>query len=141
MDHGGVLADFLVCKIGVAFVAFALLGAVLSMHSSFGRVAEEEELKQVVDTLADAIVVIDGLPGESEVRRELPIIAQQFEVTVEGERSGEVQLIKISVTAGGQATRVLMLATKVNDGEFTLLRKNPSSIHLRKISEIQLELM
>lgn len=141
MDDRGMLTSFLVCKIGVALAALAFLGIILSVHASIGRLAEREELAQLADAIAGAIKEIDSLPDEAEMQRDLPAIPQQFEVVVTGERSGGIQVIRVSIIADGEVERVLMLANQVNEGEFTLTVKNPSIIHLTKAGTILLELI
>jgi hypothetical protein len=136
-----MLTSFLVCKIGVALAALAFLGIILSVHASIGRLAEREELAQLADAIAGAIKEIDSLPDEAEMQRDLPAIPQQFEVVVTGERSGGIQVIRVSIIADGEVERVLMLANQVNEGEFTLTVKNPSIIHLTKAGTILLELI
>jgi len=141
VDDRGMLTSFLVCKIGVALAALAFLGIILSVHASIGRLAEREELAQLADAIAGAIKEIDSLPDEAEMQRDLPAIPQQFEVVVTGERSGGIQVIRVSIIADGEVERVLMLANQVNEGEFTLTVKNPSIIHLTKAGTILLELI
>jgi hypothetical protein len=140
VDQRGVLADFLVCKIGVAIAALALLGAALAMSSSFEHTAEREDLAMLADVIVSAIQTVERLPGEVELRKELPTRAQG-EVTIIGERSGEAQVIRIIVGAQKQVERTLILTSTVNGGDFTLSRESPSTIHLSKRSEIQLELI
>ena len=140
MDRRGVLSDFLVCKIGVALAVLALLGAVLGMSSSFKRTAEKEDLTTLADTIAGAIRTSESLPGEVELRRELPVTTQT-EVTIIGERSGEEQVIRIIVKSQARVEHTLILATRVNGGEFTLSHESPSAIRLSKMGEIQLELI
>ncbi|MDI6643262.1 MAG: hypothetical protein QMD95_04335 [Candidatus Hodarchaeaceae archaeon] len=141
MNDRGLLASFLICKIGVALAALAFLGVALSMHSSLGRLAEREELSQVADAIAGAINAADALPGETEMLRKLPSVAQQFEVVMTGERNGGVQVVSVRVIAETEVERVLMLSSKVNGGEFTLTAKNPREIRLVKAGAIQLELV
>lgn len=45
------------------------------------------------------------------------------------------------VIADGEVERVLALTNQVNEGEFTLTMKNPSTIHLTKAGVIQLRLI
>lgn len=141
MNDRGVLASFLVCKIGVALAALAFLGVALSMYASIGRLAEREDLTQLADAIAGAVEATDSLPGEAEMRRSLPAVPKQFEVVVTGERGSEVQVIRVHVIAEEKVERVLMLTNQVNGGEFTLTVKNPRGIHLRKADAIQLELI
>ncbi len=141
MNDQGLLASFLLCKIGVALAALAFLGVALSMHASLGRLAEREDLTQLADAIAGAIEAADSLPGEAEMWRGLPAVPQQFEVVVTGERGSGVQVVRVHVIAEDEVERVLMLTNQVNGGEFTLTMKNPREIHLRKADAIQLELV
>ena len=141
MNERGLLTSFFVCKIGVALAAFALIGAIFSMRAGLGRLSEREDLTQLADTIAGAVETMDSLPGEAEIQRDLPVIPQQFEVVVVGERGSEVQIIHVYVIAEGEVERVLMLTNQVNGGEFTLAMKNPSVVHLTKVDTIQLELI
>lgn len=139
MDKRG-MADFLVCKIGVALAVLALLGAVLTMSSSFKRTAEREDLAMLADTIAGAIRMVERLPGEAWLRKELPTPAQG-EVTVIGERSGGAQVLRITVGSEERVERTLILTTEVNGGHFTLSHRSPSAIHLSKAGGIMLELI
>ncbi len=141
MDDRGLLTSFLICKIGVALAALAFLGIILSMQAGVGRLAEREDLTQVADAIAGAIKAIDSLPGEAEMRRDLPAISQQFEVVVTGGRDNGAQVLRVHVIADGEVERVLALTNQVNEGEFTLTMKNPSTIHLTKAGAIQLGLI
>lgn len=141
MDDSGLLTSFLVCKIGVALAALAFLGIILSMQASVGRLAEREDLTQVADAIAGAIKAIDSLPDEAEIQRNLPAISQQFEVVMTGKRSSGMQVLRVHVIADGEVERVLALTNQVNEGEFTLTMKNPSTIHLTKAGVIQLRLI
>ena len=141
MNDRGLLADFLACKIGLALAALTILGVVLSMYASFGRLGEREGLKQVADAITGAIETADALPGEAEVRRGLPASTQQLEVLVAGERNGGTQIIRIRIIAEAEVERVLMLSSEVNGGEFVLRVKNPQEIRLRKAGAIRLELV
>jgi hypothetical protein len=141
VDDRGLLTSFLICKIGVALAALAFLGIILSMQAGVGRLTEREDLAQVADAIGGAIKAIDSLPGEAEMRRDLPAISQQFEMIVTGERDNGVQVLRVHVIADGEVERVLALTNQVNEGEFTLAMKNPSIIHLKKAGAIQLELV
>ncbi len=141
MDQRGLLADFLVCKIGVALAALALLGAVLTMSSGFERTAEREDLAMLADTIAGAIRTAESMPGEVELRRALPTLARQTEVVIIGEFSEGVQVIRIVVGSGERVERTLMLRHEVNGGEFSLSHESPSAIRLSKAGEIRLELI
>ena len=140
MNQWGIMADFLVCKIGVALAALALLGAALGMSSSFERTAEREDLAMIADTIAGAIQTTERLLGDIRLKRELPI-RTQAEVTIIGNHSGGVQAVHIIVWTRERVERTLMLTTKVNGGDFTLSRESPSAIRLSKTIEIQLELI
>lgn len=139
MDQRGLLANFLVCKIGVALAVLALLGAALGMSSSFKRTAEREDLAMLADTIAGAIQTAESLPGEVGLRKELP--TTQAEVTITGEFSGGIQVVRIIVGSQERVKRILILAARINGGEFTLSHENPSAMRLSKAGEIQLELI
>ena len=141
INQRGLLADFLVCKIGIALAALALLGAVLTMSSGFKRTAEREDLAMLADTIAGAIRTAESMPGEVELRRELPTIAHQTEVTIIGELDQEIQVIHIIVESQERVERTLMLDHEVNGGEFSMNQESPSEIHLSKTGEIRLELI
>lgn len=141
MNERGLLASFLVCKVGVALAALAFIGAALSMYASIERLAEREDLAQLADVIASAIETADSMPGEAELQRDLPMTTQQFEVIVVGERGSGLQVIRIRVIAEDEVERVLILANQVNGGEFTFTNKNPREIHIRKTDTIQLELV
>ncbi len=141
MDQSGLLADFLVCKIGVALAALALLGAVLTMSSGFMRTAEREDLAMLADTIAGAIRTAERMPGEFELRRVLPVLAQQTEVMIIGEFSEGIQVIRIVVGPGERVERNLILDHEVNGGEFSLSHESPSVIRLSKAGGIRLELI
>lgn len=140
MDQSGLLADFLLCKIGVALAALALLGAAFGMSSSLKRTAEREDLATLADTIEGTIRMVERLPGEVELRKELPQITRA-EVMIVGERSGEAQVVRIIVGSEGQIERTLILTTEVNGGRFMLSHESPGAIRLSKANEIQLELI
>ncbi|MFQ6129622.1 MAG: hypothetical protein ACE5OT_02285 [Candidatus Hadarchaeaceae archaeon] len=141
MDQHGLLADFLVCKIGVAFAALTLLGAVLTMSSGFKRTAEREDLAILADTIAGAIRTVERMPGEVELRKALPALAHQSEVVITGEFSEGTQIIHIVIDSGELVERTLMLNHEVNGGEFSLSLESPTVIRLSKAGEIRLELI
>ena len=141
MNQDGLLTDFLVCKIGVALAALALLGAVLTMSSGFRRTAEREDLAMLADTIAGAIRTAERMPGEVELRRVLPVLSQQTEVVIIGEFSKGMQIIHIAVDSGERVERTLMLDHEVNGGEFSLSHESPSVIRLSKVGGIRLELI
>jgi hypothetical protein len=141
MDRRGELANFLVCKVGIALAAAVLLGAAFSMSSSSKYHAEREELTTVADTIADAIRTAESLPCKVELLRELPVLPQRMEVKIIGTRGGEVQVIHITVEADGQVERILLLEDEVNGGEFTLSRENPNAIRVEKGDKVWLELV
>lgn len=141
MDQDGLLADFLVCKIGAALAALALLSAVLTMSSGFMHTAEREDLAMLADTIAGAIRTAERMPGEFELRRVLPVLAQQTEVVIIGEFSDGIQVIRIVVGLGERVERTLMLVHEVNGGEFSLSHESPSVIRLSKAGGIRLELI
>jgi hypothetical protein len=141
VEERGLLTGFFVCKVGVALAVFAFLGAALAMGTSVGRLSEREDLTQLADTIAGAMRAADSLPGEVEIRRELPALPQQFDVTVAGETAGNLQIVHIRVFAEEEVKRVLILTNNVNGGKFTLAAKNPRAVHLTKTDKIQLELI
>lgn len=141
MNDRGLVAGFLICKIGVALAVLAFIGIALSMHSRLGRFSEQEGLNQVADALASAIDAADALPGEAEMLRKLPTIAQEFEVVMAGKRSGDAQMVSVRLIAAAEVERVLKLSSEVNGGEFTLTMKNPREIRFVKSDTIQLELV
>lgn len=139
MDDRG-LAGFILCKIGVALAATALIGAVFSMYAGFGRVSGREELERVADTIESAINTLDSLPGEVEMRRNLPELTRQFEVMMTGQRIDEGQIVRVRVIAETEVERLLVLSSEVNGGEFALAVKNPGEIRLTKSSSVLMEL-
>jgi len=141
INERGLLVDFLVCKVGVALVALALLGAVLTMSLGFKRTAEREDLAMLAETIAGAIRAAESIPGEVELRRELPTLAHQTEVTIIGELNRGIQLIRIIVESQERVERILMLGHEVNGGEFSISRESPSTIHLSKTGRVRLELI
>ena len=141
MNQRGLLADFLMCKIGVALAALALLGAVLTMSSGFKRVTEREDLAMLADTIAGAIRTVESMPGEVELRKALPALTQQSEVVITGEFSEGIQIIRIVVDSGERVERTLMLNHEVNGGEFSLGLESPTVIRLSKAGEGRLELI
>jgi len=140
MDGRGLFMDFLVCKVGMALAAIALVGAALAMSSSFGRTVERDELKVVADTIAQAIRAIDGMPGEVRIARELPSVRRQFSVDIVGTHDG-MQVVRVIVDGQSRVERVVMLRNKLNGGEFGLSRDCPTSVRLTKVDEIRLELV
>lgn len=140
MNQSG-LSSFLVCKVGVAFAVVSLMGAALVTSLSAKRTAEQEDLGIVADTVMGAIQITDGLPGEVELERKLPIIGQQFEIKIIGERQGSWQTVRVLITAQTQVERTIMLTNEVNGGEFELSRSNPVLLRVRKLDGIQLELV
>lgn len=140
LGQGGALDGFLVGKLGVALAALVLLGAALGMSSSFRRAEEMGEFAMVAEAIADAIQEAERLPGEVKMRKELPAIPHA-KVTILGERDGGLQVIRVTVESNDRVERILVLATRVNDGKFTLSRENPSTILLHKSNEILLELI
>lgn len=136
-----MLADFLVCKIGVALAALALLGAVLTMSLGFKCTAERKDLAMLADTISGAIRAIDSMPGEIEMRRALPTIAHQTKVTIIGELNQGIQVIRILVESQERVERTLMLGQKINGGEFSISHESPSTIHLIKTGWVQVELI
>ena len=141
MNQRGLLADFFVCKIGVALVALALLGAALTMSLGFKHTAEREDLAMLADTIAGAIRAADSMPGEVELRRTLPTIAHQTEVTIIGELNQEIQVIRIIVESQERTERTLMLGHEVNGGEFSISHESPRTIHVSKTGFVRLELI
>ena len=140
MNQRGVLTDFFLCKIGVALAALALLGTAFGMSSSLKRTAERGGLTMLADTIEGTIRMVERLPGEVELRKKLPTTGWA-EVTIVGERSGETQMVHITVGSEGQIERTLILTTEVNGGRFMLSRESPGAIHLSKAGKIQLELV
>jgi len=141
INERGLLVDFLVCKVGVALVALALLGAVLTMSLGFKRTAEREDLAMLADTIAGAIRTAESMPGKVELRRALPTIAHQTEVTIIGELNQGIQVIRIIVESQERVERALMLGHEVNGGEFSISHESPSTIHLSKTGWVRLELI
>ena len=140
MDGRGMFTDFLVCKVGIALAAMALIGAALVMSSSFERTTEQNELTAVADTIAQAIRAIDGMPGEIQIARELPSVGLQFGVDIVGTYDN-IQVVRVIVDGRSRVERVVMLRNKLNGGEFGLSRDNPTFVRLTKVDEIRLELV
>jgi hypothetical protein len=140
LKEKGTLAAFFSCKIGVALVAFALIGMAFAAHSNSRLFAERQEIEDVAAQIADAIETLDGISGEAELRRELRSSAGQLEVHLKGEQRGEIQLVRIRVVSKFQAERLLVLRTPVNGGNFDLSVSSPSEVAARKCGEIWVEL-
>jgi hypothetical protein len=138
MNQRGTI-DFLICKVGVALVVVLLVAAVLGMAGSFSRVATRNELGVIADQIRHTLRIIDGMPGEVQLERELPSVEQMFGITIVGTLSDGTQIIRIAV--GGRIERVIMLTNKVNNGEFELSRHSPTAIRLTKTDQIYLELI
>lgn len=141
INERGVLADFFACKIGVALVALALFGAVLTMSLGFKRTAEREDLATLADTIVGTIRTAESMPGKVELRRTLPTIAHQTKVTIIGELNQGIQVIRVIVESQERVERTLMLDHEVNYGEFSISHESPSAICLSKTGEIRLELI
>ncbi len=138
MNQRGSLAGFLLCKLGVMFAVTALLGAVIMMHSSFERTARREKLEVAAQTVVDALCMIDGMPGEVQIERELPTLEQEFELAVIG-TGGDEQVIRVIADGRENVECMVMLLNRVNDGEFTLRCKNPVKVRLVKDEQIFME--
>ncbi len=141
VNDRGLLADFLVCKVGVALAAFAFIGVVLSMQTSFGHLSEREEMTQLAEVITDTISAVEFMPGETELRRQLPLASTESKVVVTGRRNGDFQVVCVHVIGDAEVERVLMLTSQVNEGEFRLSVDDPRQIHLKKSETIQLELI
>ena len=133
------MIDFFACKLGVGFVALALVGAMLVTHGSFTREAMRSELEAVVDTVALALIEVDGLRSEVKLTLELPEVGSPFELAISGTRE-EAQVIHISASGSGHAERWLLLTSEVNGGNFELRVTSPTSITILKRESIRLEL-
>jgi len=140
MEERG-LADFLACKVGMALAAFALASAIVTMSSGAQRTSERDELIGAADSIGSAIRMIDGLPGEVKLVRELPTVKQQFRVTIVGARDGGAQKIQIEAFGRDHVELLMMLKNVVNGGNFHLNRWNPTHVRLTKSNEIHLELI
>lgn len=140
MNQRGSLTGFLLCKLGVMFAVTALLGAVVIMHSSFERTARREKLEVAIRTVTDALYMIDGMPGEVQIERELPTLEQEFELVVIG-TGGEEQVIRVIADGRENVERAVMLLNRVNGGEFTLRCKNPAEVRLVKDEQIFMEVI
>jgi len=140
MDERGLFIDFLLCKVGVALAAIALVGAALAMSAGFGRTVERDELTTVADTIAQAIQAIDGMPGEVRIARELPSVGRQFEVDIVGTYD-DMQVVRVIVDGQSRAERVVMLRNKLNGGRFELGCDSPTFVRLTKVDEIHMELV
>lgn len=141
MDKSGVSADFLVCKIGVAFAAIAFIGVALSMYGSSTRFADRQDLELIVNVISRTIEEIDQFPGEVELIRELPTSTEHFEVLVMGEQKDGVQIVRVCITSTAKVERLLTITTIVNGGDFIILTENPREIIARKSNTIQVELV
>lgn len=140
MDQRGSLTGFLLCKLGVMFAVTALLGAVVIMHSSFERTTRREKLEVAIRTVTDALRMIDGIPDEVQIERELPTLEQEFELVVIG-TGGDEQVIRVIADGRENVERVAILLNWVNGGEFTLRCKNPAKVRLVKDEQIFMEVV
>jgi len=140
MDGRGLFLDFMVCKVGVALAAIALICAVLVMSSSSGRTIERGEMTAVADTITQAIRAIDGMPGEIQITSELPSVGFQFCVEIVGTYDN-TQVVQVIIDGQSHVERVFLLREKINGGTFELSRDNPTLIRLAKVDEISLELI
>jgi len=140
MDGRGLFLDFLVCKVGVALAAIALIGSVLVMSSSSGRTIERGEMTAVADTITQAIRAVDGMPGEIQITSELPSVGSQFLVEIVGTYDN-MQVVRVIIDGQSHVERVFLLREKINGGTFELSRDNPTLIRLAKVDEISLELI
>jgi hypothetical protein len=140
MDGRGLFLDFLVCKVGVALAAIALIGSVLVMLSSSGRTIERGEMTAVADTITQAIRAIDGMPGEIQITSELPSVGSQFLVEIVGTYDN-MQVVRVIIDGQSHVERVFLLREKINGGVFELSRDSPTLIRLAKVDEISLELI
>lgn len=140
MDRRGLFLDFLVCKVGVALAAIALICAVLVMSSSSGRTIEREEMTEVADTITQAVRAVDGMPGEIQIASELPSICSQFLVEIIGTYDN-IQVVRVIIDGQSHVERVFFLSEKINGGTFELSRDSPTLIRLVKADEISLELI
>lgn len=140
MDQRGSLEGFLFSKLGVAFAVIVLFGAVVMMHLSLGRAIQRERLEVIVRTVADELCMIDGMPGEVQIERELPTIGQRFDLVVIG-AVGEKQIIRVIAVGTENVERDVILLNMVNHGEFTLRCKNPVKVRLIKDKQIFMEVI
>lgn len=140
MDGRGLFLDFMVCKIGVALAAIALIGAVLVMSSSSGRTIERGEMTAVADTITQAIRVVDSMPGEIQITSELPLVGFQFLVEIDGTYDN-IQVIRLIIDGQNHVERVFFIREKINGGAFELRSDSPTLIRLTKVDEIALELI
>ncbi len=140
MEDVGASAGFLICKLGVAFVAIACFGCALSLASATTRFAEAQDLEVAAETILRAVERIESYPAGSELRRSLPAQAGNYEITITGEFENGLQLLQVEVRAGASVSRSLVMSTAVNGGDFSILRKNPSELIVQKRAEISAEL-
>jgi hypothetical protein len=140
MDVGGLFLDFLVCKVGVALAAIALICAVLVMSSSSERYIERGKLNAVADIITQTIQAIDGMPGEIQITRELPPIGSQFFVEIIGTYDN-MQVVRVTMNGQSHVDRVVLSREKINGGIFELSRDSPTLLRLVKEDGIRLELV
>ncbi|MBC7219714.1 MAG: hypothetical protein H5T49_06270 [Hadesarchaea archaeon] len=141
MEKDGSSAVFLLGKAGVAIAAIALIGFAFSMKTTTDRLNEREELELIAGTITGALEKINGLPKGTEFYRELPPIADRFEVSVKGELIDGLQVISVKINSGSKLERLLILDSIVNNGDFFLSEQNPRGILIRKSDGINLELV
>ncbi len=141
MEDRGASAGFLMGKVAVAFAAVTFIGLALSLYSGSDRSADRDDHEMIANAVAGAIEEIERLPGEAELRRELPANSSHFEVVITGELEGGLQIISIGVGSTENAERYLIIATVVNGGNFTLRMENPRELILRKLGTITVELV
>lgn len=140
MNQRGVLANFLLCKLGVAFAVVTLIGAAVVMSAGFERVTQREKLEAVAERAIDALEEIDGTHGKVWIERELPAVGQEFELKLTGTWDG-AQVVRVAAIGEENLERVTVLSTEVNGGEFVLSCKNPTVIRLTKDGQISVEVV
>ena len=140
MDQQGSLAGFLLSKLGMAFAVIVLLGSVFMMHLSFERATQREKLEVIARTVADELCMIDGMPGEAQIERELPVLEQRFELVIIGV-AGEGQIIRVIAVGTENVECDVALLNQVNRGGFVLRCENPVKVRLIKNEQIFMEVV
>ncbi|MEM3452763.1 MAG: hypothetical protein QW835_03950 [Candidatus Hadarchaeum sp.] len=141
MERNGSSAVFLLGKLAIGFAAIAFIGFALSIGSAVVRLANREDLELIAGTVANVIEKTADFPGEIECYRELPQIAKEFEVSINGELIDGFQMISVQVISIDKIEHSLVLSSIVNNGDFRLSMQSPRGIIVRKSDEVELELV
>lgn len=111
------------------------------LQKTIKRNTERKDLDIIAGSVVATIKAAGSLPGRVDLKRELPSARQPYSIKISGSYENFQAICILAKGTTENVRRIMFIKRRVNGGNFSIERENPSEIQIRKSGQISLVVM